>query len=933
MGSTNAQSSGMTGRARAARRVPQRVSGWALVLLVAGLVAVGVRAAPAHAAVTITVNTTADSQPSAGECSGIAGDCSLRQAIDKAASGDTIGFASGVQGTITLAHGQIAFSKALTINGPGASKLTIDAGGRSQIFVIDSSGASDVVAISGLTLEHGATTAVFANGGAIDDETGTGALSVSDSTLDSNTAATPGNGNAQGGAIFSHGEVTVTDSTVDFNTASATGSGSSNAQAGAILAYGALTITGSTLDSNTATSNSQGGAGAGGAIVSATVAHVTDSTLEGNAASGTNDGSGLGGAIDSEGTLSVSGSTITTNTVTGSGTGGTNADGGAIYSGGAVSVSASTLDSNGASAGDAFGGAVYSPEAVTVTGSTLDSNIVTATGTGAIAASGGAIFSTITVSVTGSSLDSNAANGGNGGAIASEGTVSVAGSTLSSNMAVATDTDLPTGGRGGAITSEGAASVTDSTLYGNHGTAAAGALFLGNTAMLESDTIDANYSSGSGVGGIEGAGKVTAEATIVAQNTTGGAEGASSNCDAPVKSSDHSLENDAGNSCGFDLPAADPELNAPADNGATSTLPGGSHLLTQSERAGSPAIDAVPKANCPTSSDERGFARPEAAEPDCDIGAFEAYEPSVTISSPASGGSYAAGASVSTSFSCTEDAGGPGLSSCDDSTGTDTTAGGSGHLDTSRPGSFTYTVTATSKGGLRAVMSISYTVVVDAAGTPSPAPTSTRLSSSARRAVTGERVIYTATVSDRPDGGRVELLQAGRPLRGCRALPLHGEKAKCTTVYGRRARHRVRAVYTGDARFAGSRSATITETVVPSARLIGRPSTRHDLVRLTIACARHSGGCQIQALLTIRPHRGAAHSRRRHHTRIGHSRKLIAAGHRRRLAIKLDRAARRLIDRHGKLASTLTIDLTVVKQHDQIAKRRLILKRPRHREP
>ena len=39
---------------------------------------------PALAAAQITVNTTADQAPSVGECTGVPGDCSLRQAIDAA---------------------------------------------------------------------------------------------------------------------------------------------------------------------------------------------------------------------------------------------------------------------------------------------------------------------------------------------------------------------------------------------------------------------------------------------------------------------------------------------------------------------------------------------------------------------------------------------------------------------------------------------------------------------------------------------------------------------------------------------------------------------------------------------------------------------------------------------------------------------------------
>lgn len=81
--------------------------------------------------------------------------------------------------------------------------------------------------------------------------------------------------------------------------------------------------------------------------------------------------------------------------------------------------------------------------------------------------------------------------------------------------------------------------------------------------------------------------------------------------------------------------------------------------------------------------------------------------PTATISSPASGGTYAQGQSVATKFSCADPAG-SGVQSCRDSNGV---TSGAGHLDTSKAGAGTYTVTAVANDGLTGAASISYTVV------------------------------------------------------------------------------------------------------------------------------------------------------------------------------------------------------------------------------
>jgi len=212
-------------------------------------------------AATYTVTNTTDCSTS--------GCGSLRQALMDAfnnAGADTINFASGVTGTITLANGDLIISDpsggSLAINGPGASQLTIDGNQASRIFqVISTSSAT----ISGLTIVNGHS--------------------------------------AFGGGVVNMGTLTLVDSVVRGN--------SSDGDAGGILNLGTLTLMNSTVSGNTA-----GPAGLGGGILNEATLTVTNSTISGNSA---NDG--VGGGIVSRGMLDISSSTIVNNSANGGGGG------------------------------------------------------------------------------------------------------------------------------------------------------------------------------------------------------------------------------------------------------------------------------------------------------------------------------------------------------------------------------------------------------------------------------------------------------------------------------------------------------------------------------------------------------------------------------------------------------------------------------------
>jgi hypothetical protein len=212
----------------------------------------------------ITVNTLVDENDGIG-----IGGISLRDAIAAAMPGETIDFS--VTGTINLTHGELVVNKNLTIDGPGANLLTIDAsesdptpgdknGDGTRVLRIDNGIAAQLaVAIRGLTLTGGD---VMGDGGAIGNFED---LTVVESRITGNSASDSGGGVAS----YVGGRVTLHGCRVSGNSAGRYGGGIG----------GSATVVGSTIDGNSAAFG--GGIGTtpdGGTI------WVTNSTISGNSA-------------------------------------------------------------------------------------------------------------------------------------------------------------------------------------------------------------------------------------------------------------------------------------------------------------------------------------------------------------------------------------------------------------------------------------------------------------------------------------------------------------------------------------------------------------------------------------------------------------------------------------------------------------------------
>ncbi len=197
------------------------------------------------------------------------------QATNARSISDTIGFDPSLHGgTIALSESSLpALSGEITVQGPGASQLTISGDGQSRLFDI---AAGTVATISGLTIRDATENAISNQGN----------LTLTDSVVTANQAE-------DGGAIVSDGALTIRRSTIRGNAATRHGGG--------LALRGNSLIVDSTIDGNSAQVN-------GGGLINEGTLHMINSTVSGNTANGS--GGGIGNAF---GTAMIVHSTVTEN--------------------------------------------------------------------------------------------------------------------------------------------------------------------------------------------------------------------------------------------------------------------------------------------------------------------------------------------------------------------------------------------------------------------------------------------------------------------------------------------------------------------------------------------------------------------------------------------------------------------------------------------
>lgn len=558
---------------------------------------------PAEAA-TLTVTKTADTAD--GVCDA---DCSLREAINAAVSGDTVSVPAG---TYTLAivganedagaSGDLDVLVNLTIAGAGSGSTIID--GNDLDRVLDVAGAVDLD-LQGLTVRDGTAPAGTWGGGI---QSVSGALTLDDVDVSSNVST------SWGGGIYAGGSLVLTNSSVSGNGAD---------QGGGIVTFD-LTMTDSNVDNNTTTD--QGG-GIWACCGNASF-NITSSTVDDNTAA--DQGGGIFhccGALE----LVVDDSSVSGNTSADQG-------GGIFYCCGdvveatTIVITGSTIDGNTSAS---QGGGVFSccdngaPITITIADTAITNNAATSDGGGLYDCCGSALTSIFDSVISGNDAGSAEFSSVGGGIYSDANELVIMNTTISGNTVF---------GEGGGIYNESTdALIAQSTISGNTATsseAGGGGIYNTEVMRLANSTVSGNATDLNG-GGIFNNFELDIDHATIAGNTAGDAgdqiyndgsiavtnsivAGSGDNCagegDVGITSLGNSI--DSGATCEFDNPGdmqnTDPLLGSLADNGGPT--------LTRALLAGSPAIDAADSEFC-IEVDQREVVRPVGAA--CDIGAFE----------------------------------------------------------------------------------------------------------------------------------------------------------------------------------------------------------------------------------------------------------------------------------------------------------------------
>ena len=290
------------------------------------------------------------------------------QQADAATSPSTIDFRLGdAAATITLSQGELELSnttETITIDGPGANLLSINANRDSRVFQID---AQVTAFVSGLTITGGSTTR---NGG------GNGGGVSNDGTATLTECTIEGNSSGYGGGLFSQGALRLADCTISGNSATIEGGGA--------WVSGTAELIGCAISGN---ASADIGGGLNNRSASLT---LTACTVSGNSAQT------LGGAIYNEGTAAIEGCTLSGNTAR---------NGGGLVTGlSAMSRLANcTLSGNTA----LHGAGVESYSTTTLSNCTLSGNVASV--------SGGGVSNSGTVTLTSCTLSGNSAAASGGG--------------------------------------------------------------------------------------------------------------------------------------------------------------------------------------------------------------------------------------------------------------------------------------------------------------------------------------------------------------------------------------------------------------------------------------------------------------------------------------------------------------------------------------